>query len=74
MGKNRKKQPLELNHPVGWIRPVPSSTILYGIIKQFDALAHKEYKYFLHYLARGSMFKLPFRILYLPITHEVGTI
>ena len=69
MGKNRKKQPWELNHPVGWIRPVPSPTIMYGIIKQFDALAQKEYKYkyFLHYLARGSIFKLPFRILYLPM-------
>ncbi|MFD1095251.1 glycosyltransferase family 2 protein [Salegentibacter chungangensis] len=69
-GRKRKTQPWELEKPVGKIRPVPSPTIVYGILKHFNKSQVKEYKYrymFL-YLTRNSklfplrLFKLPYRI------------
>ncbi|WP_457618359.1 glycosyltransferase family 2 protein [Lutibacter sp.] len=56
MGKKRKLQPWELNHPVKYIRPVPSPTITYGILKHFTPKQIKEWrnKHFFIYLFKGS--------------------
>lgn len=68
MGKNRKKQPWELDTPVKWIRPVPSPTIMYQIHKQFrrEQFIEYKYKYFVLYLFKGNKWELPFKILNLP--------
>ncbi|AWG25395.1 glycosyltransferase family 2 protein [Flavobacterium kingsejongi] len=68
IGKKRKKQPWELDTPVKWIRPVPSPTIMYMILKQFTPQQVQEYKqkYFILYLFKGSKWKLPLRIIRLP--------
>ncbi len=67
-GKARKTQPWELGKPVGRIKPVPSPTIMYGIVKQFSKVELREYKikYMVHYLISGNKATLPFRILNLP--------
>jgi len=69
LGKKRKRQPWELDTPVKWLRPVPSPTIMYFILKHFLPQQITEYKikYFLYYLNRGSKTKLPLRILNIPI-------
>lgn len=70
IGKKRKQQPWELDHQVKWIKPVPSPTVLYGIVKHFSAqqIIEYKYKYFFLYLFKGSkagflyrFFKLPFK-------------
>ncbi|MFK5983535.1 MAG: glycosyltransferase family 2 protein [Flavobacteriaceae bacterium] len=72
MGKQRKRQPWELDSPVKFIRPVPSPTIMYQLYKQFDKEQRKEYKikYFVKYLTEGNkvliilrIIKFPFRML-----------
>lgn len=71
-GKKRKSQPWELDHPVGVIRPVPSPTIAYGIIKHYNPNQVNEwkYKYLLHSLFKNgkrkfvvNLFKLPLKLL-----------
>lgn len=70
IGSKRKKQPWELNVPVGRIKPSPSPTIMYGILKHFHSNQVREYKYrylFL-YLTRNlkllplRLFKLPYKV------------
>ncbi|WP_298247527.1 glycosyltransferase [uncultured Christiangramia sp.] len=72
LGKRRKKQAWELDRPVRYIRPVPSPTILYGIIKHFNTNQIKEYrsKYFFLYLFKNPkrsfflrLFKMPYKML-----------
>ncbi len=68
IGKKRKKQPWELNHPVKWIRPVPSPTIMYQILKHFtpQQLIEYKHKYFAMYLFKGSKIELPLKLLKMP--------
>lgn len=68
VGKKRKKQPWELDIPVGWLRPAPSPTVLYGIYKHFPLHQVMEYKkkYFFLYLFKGSKFGIILRFLKLP--------
>lgn len=68
LGKKRKIQPWELDTPVKWIRPVPSPTIMYGIIKQFTAqqLIEYKHKHFSYYLFEGPKLTFLFRLLKLP--------
>lgn len=72
LGKKRKIQPWELGKPVKWIKPVPSPTVMYGIIKHFTPQQVIEYKYkhFFLYLFKGSkkgflyrFFRLPYKNL-----------
>ncbi len=68
IGKKRKKQPWELDHPVKWIRPVPSPTMMYYYHKNFDSALVTEFKhkYFFLYLFTGSKWLFPLRLLKLP--------
>lgn len=68
VGKKRKMQPWELDTPVKWIRPVPSPTIMYGIIKHFTSQQALEYKYkhFFLYLFKGSKIGFIYRLLRIP--------
>ncbi|OYU80806.1 MAG: family 2 glycosyl transferase [Flavobacterium sp. BFFFF1] len=68
MGTKRKAQPWELDTPVRYIRPVPSPTVMYGVLKQFKPNQVREYKYknFLYFLMQGPKVTLPLRILKLP--------
>ena len=68
LGKKRKRQPWELGHPVGLIRPVPSPTIMYGLYKNNDERQRKEYKikYFLRYLFSGAKMLFIFRLINFP--------
>ncbi|WP_298391992.1 glycosyltransferase family 2 protein [Flavobacterium sp.] len=68
LGKKRKQQPWELDHPVKWIRPVPSPTIMYQIHKQFTPQQYIEYKhkYFSMYLFKGNKWELPLKLIKLP--------
>lgn len=68
MGKNRKAQPWELDTPVKWVKPFPSPTIVYGIMKQFtpQQLVEYKYKYFSYYLFGGAKFAFLYRLLILP--------
>lgn len=68
LGKKRKKQSWELDHPVKYIRPIPSPTIVYGIIKHYSLEQVMEYrsKYFFLYLFKGSKVGLFFRFLKFP--------
>src|SRR5690606_24658550 len=43
LGKNRKKQAWEQDQPVRFIKPTPSPTVLYGIIKHFSRSQVKQY-------------------------------
>jgi len=67
-GKNRKKQPWELDVPVKSVRPVPSPTIMYGILKQYSPEQFVEYKHkhFANYIFKGSKSGILYRILRLP--------
>ena len=67
-GKKRKKQPWELDVPVKYIRPVPSPTIMYGILKHFtpQQLIEFKYKYFSYFLFDGNKFTFIYRFLRLP--------
>jgi len=68
MGKKRKSQPWELDTPVKWIKPVPSPTIMYGIIKHFTEkqLVEYQYKHFFLHLFKGSKWALPMKLSKLP--------
>ena len=68
LGKKRKKQPWELDSPVGLIRPVPSPTVMYGILKQFTPQQLQEYKYkhFSYYLFSGSKLGFFYRLARIP--------
>lgn len=68
IGKKRKKQPWELDVPVKWIRPVPSPTVMYGILKQFtpQQLIEYKYKHFTYYLFSGSKYGILYRFLRIP--------
>ena len=68
LGKKRKKQPWELDTPVKNIRPVPSPTIMYGIVKHFTPQQVVEYKYkhFFLYLFKGSKKGILYRFLRIP--------
>ncbi|MDR7208943.1 glycosyltransferase family 2 protein [Flavobacterium piscis] len=68
LGKKRKAQPWELDTPVKFVRPVPSPTVMYGIVKHFTAQQVVEYKYkhFFLYLFKGSKKGLLYRFLRLP--------
>ncbi|WP_298156769.1 glycosyltransferase [Flavobacterium sp.] len=67
-GKKRKKQPWELDTPVKWIRPVPSPTVMYGIMKQFtpQQLLEYKYKHFSYYLFDGSKSGFLYRLIRIP--------
>lgn len=68
LGKKRKTQPWELDTPVRWVKPVPSPTIMYGIIKHFTVQQVEEYKYkyFFLYLFKGLKVGFLYRLLKLP--------
>lgn len=68
LGKKRKSQPWELEHPVKWIQPVPSPTVMYGLLKNNTSEQRKEYKikYFINYFKGVSWYLLPLRIMNLP--------
>lgn len=68
IGAKRIKQPWELDNPVKWVRPVPSPTIMYGILKHFTPkqLIEYKHKYFFLYLFKKSIITLPLRLLKLP--------
>lgn len=68
LGKKRKVQPWELGKPVKWIKPVPSPTVMYGIVKNFTPQQVIEYKYkhFFLYLFKGSKRGFLYRFLRLP--------
>lgn len=68
LGKKRKTQPWELDTPVKFVRPVPSPTILYGMLKHFTAQQIVEYKYkhFFLYLFKGSKKGFLYRFLRMP--------
>lgn len=69
LGKKRKTQPWELDNPVKFIRPVPSPTITYGILKHFEPWQIKEWrrKYFFNYVFNKRKIEIPLRILRLPL-------
>jgi glycosyltransferase involved in cell wall biosynthesis len=68
MGKKRKTQPWELDRPVKWIRPLPSPTIIYYNLKQYDENILAEYrsKYLAYYLFKGPIWSFPLRLAKLP--------
>jgi glycosyltransferase involved in cell wall biosynthesis len=67
-GKKRKSQPWELDVPVKKIKPVPSPTVMYGIIKHYTAQQVIEYKnkYFFMYLFKGKKISFLYRLLRIP--------
>jgi glycosyltransferase involved in cell wall biosynthesis len=68
IGKQRKTQPWELDRPVKWIRPVPSPTITYGMLKHYKSKQTKEWrnKHFFIYVFKGDKKTLLLRLLKLP--------
>ena len=68
VGKQRKSQPWELDVPVGIIKPVPSPTVMYGIMKHYnsDQLREYKYKHFLHYVLQGKKSSFLYRLLRIP--------
>jgi glycosyltransferase involved in cell wall biosynthesis len=68
LGKKRKVQPWELDNPVTIVKPVPSPTVMYGIIKHYtpQQLIEYKYKHFSYYLLNGSKFSFLYRVLRLP--------
>ncbi|TDP00857.1 glycosyltransferase family 2 protein [Flavobacterium sp. 245] len=68
LGKKRKIQPWELDTPVRNIRPVPSPTVMYGIVKHFTPQQVLEYKYkhFFLYLFKGSKRGFVYRFFRIP--------
>jgi glycosyltransferase involved in cell wall biosynthesis len=67
-GNKRKSQPWELDTPVKWIRPVPSPTVMYGIIKHFTPQQVLEYKqkHFFLYLFKGAKISFLIRFIRIP--------
>lgn len=68
LGNKRKSQPWELDVPVKFVRPVPSPTVMYGIVKQYNASQLREYKHkhFFYYLFKNNLWTLPFRFFRIP--------
>ncbi|MBQ0908390.1 glycosyltransferase [Flavobacterium sp. F-328] len=68
LGKKRKSQPWELDTPVKNITPIPSPTVMYGILKHYTPKQLTEYKYkhFTYYLLSGSKLGFLYRLLRLP--------
>jgi hypothetical protein len=68
-GKKRKSQPWELDNPVKNIRPVPSPTITYGVLKHYTSSQIKEWrvKHFFLYLFKRNLGSLPLRLVKLPL-------
>lgn len=68
IGKKRKTQPWELDVPVKWIKPVPSPTVMYGIMKHYTQQQVLEYKkkHFFLYLFKGSKTGFLYRFLRIP--------
>ncbi|MEC3907354.1 glycosyltransferase [Tamlana sp. 2201CG12-4] len=68
-GKNRKKQPWELDTPVKWIVPKPSPTIMYLLFKHYNKRQRKEYKikYFVFYFTKASKIELPLKVIKFPL-------
>ncbi|URC13069.1 glycosyltransferase family 2 protein [Flavobacterium sp. B183] len=68
LGKKRKAQPWEQGEAVKWIKPVPSPTVMYGIIKNFTPQQVIEYKHkhFFLYLFKGAKRGFFYRFLRLP--------
>lgn len=68
LGKKRKAQPWELDTPVKSIRPVPSPTVMYGIVKHFTAQQIIEYKYkhFFLYVFKGPKKGILYRFFRIP--------
>lgn len=67
-GKKRKVQPWELDVPVKKIKPVPSPTVMYGILKHFTPQQVIEYKkkYFFLYLFKGKKASFLYRLIRIP--------
>lgn len=67
-GKKRKAQPWELNTPVTVIKPVPSPTVMYGIVKHFtkEQVNEYRYKYFFLFLFKGPKLSFLYRLLKIP--------
>lgn len=67
-GKKRKSQPWELDTPVKLITPVPSPTVMYGIVKHFSPQQVIEYKqkHFFLYLFKGAKSSFLYRLIRLP--------
>ena len=67
-GKKRKAQPWELDKPVTIIKPVPSPTVMYGIVKHFTPKQVNEYryKYFFLFLFKGPKLSFLVRLLKIP--------
>ena len=68
LGKKRKKQPWELEHPVKNIVPKPSPTVMYQKVKHYKPEQIKEYrnKYLFLYLFKGDKLGVLWRIIKLP--------
>ena len=68
VGNKRKSQLWELDTPVKWVRPVPSPTIMYGIMKQFtpEQLVEYKHKYFSYFLFDGNKLGFFYRLIRLP--------
>jgi glycosyltransferase involved in cell wall biosynthesis len=68
LGNKRKKQPWELDTPVKNVKPVPSPTVMYGIIKHFTPQQVIEYKkkHFFLYLFKNKKISFLYRLLRLP--------
>jgi glycosyltransferase involved in cell wall biosynthesis len=67
-GKKRKAQPWELDVPVKRIKPVPSPTVMYGILKHFTPQQVTEYKkkHFFLYLFKGKKASFLYRLIRIP--------
>ena len=68
LGKKRKTQPWELDTPVKSIIPVPSPTVMYGIVKHFTPQQVNEYKHkhFFLYLFKGARISFLYRLIRIP--------
>lgn len=68
LGKKRKQQPWELDNPVKYIKPVPSPTITYGILKHFKPYQISEWrnKHFFIYLFKAPKKELLLRFFKYP--------
>lgn len=68
IGKKRKVQPWELDNPVKRIKPVPSPTVMYGIVKHFTPQQVIEYKkkHFFLYLFKGKKISFLYRLIRIP--------
>lgn len=67
-GKKRKVQPWELDVPVKRIKPVPSPTVMYGILKHFTPQQVIEYKkkHFFLYVFKGKKISFLYRLIRIP--------